>query len=108
MRAGELRNKATLQKIGTTTNAFGEIEQGAYIDYKTVWCSINAVSGRETFLSNADFAKTTHKIRIRYLSGVDASMRLLYAGRVFSFIYTYDYAERRKEIEILATEVNNG
>lgn len=108
MRAGNLRNKAIIQKVGTTTNEFGEVEEGEFETFKTVWCSITPVSGKESFLSNTDFSKTTHKIRIRYIPGVNASMRLLWGSRIFNFINPRNIGERDKVIEILAWEDNNG
>lgn len=108
MRAGNLRNKAIIQSIGTTVNAFGEIENGDFQDFKTVWCSITPVSGKEAFLSNADFSKVTHKIKIRYIPGINSSQRLKWGNRIFNFNYPRNIGERNKEIEILAEEVVNG
>lgn len=108
MRAGNLKHKVTIQSIGTTTNSFGEIEQGDFQTFKIVWCSINPIRGSEKFLSNTDFAKTTHKIRIRYLAEVNASMRILWGSRVFNFIDVRNAMESDKELEILAEEAING
>jgi len=108
MRAGNLRNKVIIQKLGTTRNEFNEVEEGDYETFKTVWCSITPISGRESFLSNKDFSETTHKIKTRYISGVNASMRLLWGSRTFKFLNTRDIGERTKTIEILAKEDNNG
>jgi len=108
MRAGNLRNKAVIQKVGTTTNEFGEVEEGDFETFKTVWCSITPISGKESFLSNADFSKTTHKIRFRYIAGVNASMRFVWQGRYFNFMNPRNISERFKVIETLAWEDNNG
>lgn len=108
MRAGNLRAKAIIQSIGDTVNDFGEIEKGDYQTFKTVWCSITPISGKESFLSNADFAKVSHKIKIRYIDGINASQRLTWRGRIFNFIYPRNIGEMNKEIEILAEEVVNG
>lgn len=108
MNAGSLRNKAIIQQLGTAQNGYGEVEEGEFTTFKTVWCSITPVSGNEKFLSNTDFSKTTHKIKIRYIDGVNASMRLLWQGRYFNFMNTRNISERFKAIEILAWEDNNG
>ena len=108
MNAGSLRNKAIIQMLGTAQNGYGEVEEGDYETFKIVWCSITPIRGNEKFLSNTDFSKTTHKIRIRYLDGVNASMRLLWQSRYFNFISTKNVGERFKQIEILAEEDNNG
>lgn len=110
MRAGNLRIKAEIQSIGTTQNAFGEIELGGFTKFKDVYCSItplNLLRANEAFLSNADFSKTTHSIKIRYTDGVNASQRLVWGSRVFNFISIRNISELNKEIEILAEEVVN-
>ena len=108
MRAGNLKNKITLQTIGNSTNAFGEIEEGNFQDYKTVWASIIPVSGKESFLSNANFSTVSHKIKIRYIPNLNASMRIIWKGRIFNINYLRNISESNDEIEILATEFING
>lgn len=108
MRAGNLRNKAEIQLLGNVQDEYGSILEGQYIKFKDVWCSIIPVSGKENFLSNTDFAKVTHKIKIRYLDGLNASMRLVWKNRIFNFTSVRNISERDKEIEILAEEMTNG
>ena len=108
MRAGNLRNKAMIQSIGTTTDEFGQVVNGDYTDFKPVWCSITPISGKESFLSNADYSKTTHMIRIRYIDGVNTSQQLVWRGRKFNFIGVKNTSERDKQIEIKAEEITNG
>lgn len=107
MRAGNLRNKAEIQSLGTTQNEFGEVEEGQYTKFKDVWCSITPISGKENFLSNADYAKTTHKIKMRYTDGINASQRLVWRNRIFDFISVRNITELNKEIQMLAEEVIN-
>ena len=107
MRAGNLRNKAVIEAIGSTTNEFGEVVQGDYTKFKDVWCSITPISGKESFLSNADYSKTTHKIKIRYILGINGSQRLVWRNRIFNFLGTINISERDKAIEIKAEEINN-
>jgi len=104
MRAGPLRNKAEIQRLGTDQNDFGEVEEGEFVKFKDVWCSITPIKGNESFLSNVDYAKTTHKIRIRYIDGVNASQRLIWSNRIFNFLGVINISERDKVIEILAEE----
>ena len=108
MRAGYLRNKAEIQLLGDVQDEFGSVVEDQYTKFKDVWCSIIPISGKENFLSNTDFAKTTHKIKIRYLENINASMRLVWKNRVFNFTSVRNISERDKEIEILAEEVING
>lgn len=107
MNPGRLRIKAEIQTINNAQDDFGQpILEG--VKFKDVYCSITPINGKESFLSNKDFAKTTHKIKIRYISGVNASMRLKWGVRIFDFTRVRDIGERTKEIEIYAEEVING
>lgn len=108
MRAGYLRNKAEIQLLGNAQDEFGSVVEDQYTKFKDVWCSIIPISGKENFLSNADFAKVTHKIKIRYLENINSSMRLVWKNRIFNFTSVRNISERDKEIEILAEEVING
>ena len=108
MRSGNLRHKITFQTIGNTLNDFGEIEQGNYQDFKTVWSSITPISGKETFLANKDFATVTHKIKIRFITDLNASMQIDYMGRKFRIKNIRNFGELGKELEILAEEQING
>lgn len=110
MRAGRLRNKITIQTIVNSVDEFGQplIGQNGYEDYKTVWASIVPISGKESFLSNVDFSKTTHKIKIRYIPNINASMRIIWQGRFFNIINVRNIEEMNKEYEILAWESDNG
>lgn len=109
MRAGRLRHKAEIQQLGSGQDEFGAVNETEFSKFKDIWCSIDPISGKESFLSNADFAKTTHKIRFRYIDGINASMRLVWKNRIFNFINGgRNFMELNKEIEILAEEVVNG
>lgn len=108
MRAGSLNKKITIQKLGDAVDDFGGIIEGGYQDFATVWASINPVTGKEAFLSNTDFSTVSHKIKIRYLAGIDASMRIFWNDRFFEIKYFINYQEANKEIEFLCEERING
>lgn len=108
MRSGALRHKITFQTIGNTVNDFGEIEQGNYQNFKTVWSSITPISGKESFLSNKDFATVTHKIKIRFIPNLNASMQIAFQARKFRIKNIRNFGELGKELEILAEEQING
>ena len=67
MRAGKLRNRATIYSPATTTNAYGEVEQ-SYTEIGTYACSILTVPRREYEESDAVVSKTEYDLRFRYYS----------------------------------------
>lgn len=109
MRSGNLRHKIKIQSLGSGTDSvFGGIEPSDYQDFKTVWSSITPISGKETFLANKDFATVTHKIKIRFIPSLNASMQIDYMGRKFKIMNIRNFGEMGKELEILAEEQING
>ncbi len=85
MRAGDLRNRVKIQSKSVTRNTFGE-EVVSWVDVATVWAAIEPLSGREFLAAQAVNAELTVRIRIRYRTGIDSSMRVLFGTRVFEII----------------------
>ena len=109
MRSGNLRHKIKIQSLGSGTDGvFGGVEPSDYQDFKTVWSSITPISGKETFLANKDFATVTHKIKIRFIPSLNASMQIDYQGRKFKIMNIRNFGELGKELEILAEEQIDG
>ena len=71
--------------------------------------SINAaiypVRGQEA-VDNAKLElSTTHRIRIRYMSGITPSMRVLFGSRVFNIVQIINPEERNVYLEFMAEEI---
>jgi len=102
MMAGKLRQRITIQKV-VNTNTYGSVTK-SWETYKQVWASIDPIKGKEYFLSDIDNAKVSHRIRIRYLSGMKPSMRIMYGTRVFEIETIINKEERNIELEIMCME----
>jgi len=107
MQSGRLKHKVTIQNQGTTTNDFGEVEESEWSYFNMAYASIIPISGNESFLSNTDFAKVTHKIETRYFDGLNASMRIKYGNRIFKIISVINNMEQNKKYQIKVEEVIN-
>lgn len=111
MRAGNLNKLITIENLVSGQDDFGQPLDNSWTKFKDVRASIVPVIRNvtvEAFSSNTDFTQTTHKIKMRYIQGVNASMRATFEGRVFDFIAVVNISERNREIEILAKENING
>ena len=111
MRAGNLNKLITIQSLVNGQDEFGQPLEASWVEFKQVRASIvpvNLQKGDEIFVANADFSLVLHRIKIRYINGVNASMRAICDGRVFNFVSVRDISERNREIEILAKENING
>lgn len=104
MNPGNLRHRITLQKLTTTTNENGfEIEE--WLDIKTVWASITNLHGREYYEAAAVQAEQTVKFTIRYLKGLDTSMRILFRDKQYNITAIDNIKYENRFIEIKALEV---
>ena len=112
MRAGNLNKLIAIQNISSGQDDFGQPLDNSWNTFKEVRASITPISKTaittETFVANTDFSQATHKIKFRYVSGINASMRAIFDGRVFDFIYVINISERNREIEVIAKENING
>lgn len=109
MKAGALRHKVTIQsKTITTDGSGGPVETWA--DFATVHASIEQLSGREMIAAQAVNSETTGKIRIRYLAGVTADMRVVFGTRLFSITAPpINPDERNRELILMVSEgLNEG
>ena len=108
MRAGTLNKRISIQSLQGEVDAFGQPLESSWTEFASVRASIIPITGNEKFLSNVDFAKTTHQIKFRFIEGINASMRAIYDGREFKFISVFDSMEKNREIIVKATESING
>lgn len=104
MEIGALNKRITLQELKTNINENGfEIEE--WIDFKTIWAEVTNLYGREYFEAAAVQMENTVKFTIRYLDGIDTSMRILFKGRHYNIKSIDNIKYRNKFIEIKAMEV---
>ena len=83
MRAGELRDRITIQRKTAAADAWGTPEPQGWEDVAKVWSNVRHQSGSESIRAGADTSIVRASIRIRWRTGIDAGMRVLHAGQVF-------------------------
>lgn len=104
MRARTLKHRVTIQDYVKTSNDFGEVVE-EWSDKFYIWASIQTISGKEQFLSNQNFATLSHKLRVRFVDGINPKNRVKYGDRYFNILAVLNIFEANKEIEILCEEV---
>lgn len=104
MRAGQLRHRVTIQQFTQTQNEYGEIVEG-WTTFATVWAAVEPLRGREFWDAQQLNAEVTARIRLRYLSGVGPTMRVVYDGRTFEVDSVIDVDERHRELQLMCKEV---
>lgn len=112
MRAGRLCHRLRLQTRIGAKNSFSETEY-SWSTFDTVWAAVEPLSAREQLVAGQNRNETTHRITLRWRSGVLPTMRGVgidgeLADRIFIFGAVLNRDERNRELTVMATEVEGG
>lgn len=106
MRAGELRHVISIQEPTETADGAGGVTTTWSTKYSRVRAAIWPLRGDERVEAMKLEHELTHRVRIRYQSGITAKMRIYWADRSrylrITDIFSPD--ERNISLEIMATE----
>ena len=106
MRTEELRHKIILQKLTNSTNENG-FEDEVWKDYLTVWAAVSNLYGREYFEAAAVQAEKTVKFTVRFIKGINESMRILFEGKQYNITSIDNIKYRNRYMEIKTLEVES-
>lgn len=101
---GKFRHRIVIERNNSTTFDAAGTPIAAWATYLTVWASVEPLTGRELFQGAQVRPDATHKITIRYRSGITTAMRAKFRSRHFHFESVLDAEERQRELTILAKE----
>ncbi len=102
--AGALRQRVTIQE--RVPNETSGADAPYYKSIKTVWASVEPLSGRELFIAQQVQAQVTHKVRVRYTKEVALSpkRRFLFGDRKLSIDSVANADERNVYLDCMCTE----
>lgn len=106
--AGRLRHRVTLQQYTGATDSYGDplyTDDSQWRGVCDVWAAIDPVSGREFYAAEQAQSAVTHKITLRWRSGVSAAWRVVLGRRVFRILSVIDWEERHESLLLMAQEV---
>jgi SPP1 family predicted phage head-tail adaptor len=84
MQAGKLRHRVTVQRLTPVQDPLTGVVSDTWTDHATVWASIEPLSAREFLQAAALASLVVARIRIRNLSGVMPSMRIVHGERTYN------------------------
>ncbi|MCP4704012.1 MAG: phage head closure protein [candidate division Zixibacteria bacterium] len=106
MRAGQLRHTISIQEQTDVADGMG--------GFTTSWADISGMdaipaaiwplSAKESIEAMKLELVVSHKIRIRYRSGITAKNRILFGSRVFDVVSLINNDERNISLDMLAVE----
>ena len=108
MEIGDFRHRIVIQNLVALVNENGfEIEE--WQNYKVVWASVSNLSGREYYQAAAIKAEKTIKFLIRYIEGIETSMRILFDNKQYNIVFIDNLKYKNQYIELkVLEEVVNG
>lgn len=104
MSINALNKRITIQSPPTAQDSYGELT-GSWSDVSTVWASVVPIVGREYFQAETVQSEISHKIRIRYKSGIVPKMRVKFGSRYFEIQSVLNYKEGNAELQLMCKEL---
>lgn len=109
MQAGWLRHRVTVQEKDVARDEYGD-EIVAWSDVVTAWAAVEPLRGRELVEMRQEYAEVSTRIRLRFLRGVDTSMRVVWvdevaAEHVFNIEAVIHPLERKRETHLMCVEL---
>ena len=92
-----------LQPDYAAPNALGE-RVPTLTTWRPVYAEVSTIKAREVDTAKTFAQAVTHVIRIRYLAGVEPTMRVAFGSRQFAINGIIDVDERHVELRLFCTE----
>ena len=102
--AGRLDKRVTLQSATSARDGHGQAVE-TWSDVATVWAAVEPIRGREFFAAQQVSAETTHRVTMRWRSGVSPKWRVVFGGRTFRIESVINVREKNERIELMCVEV---
>ena len=103
LRAGVLNKRVILQTVTQSTDGGGGFTD-SWANTDTLWAGIEELTGSEGFEGQQTAASLSHRVTLRYRTGVTPQLRLLYGSRVFKINAVLNPGQRNELLELLCTE----
>lgn len=116
IQAGKLRHRIVISQPTATQDTFGGTQIGQDTVIATVWGSVEALGGRELYAAQQKVSDVTHRITIRWMSGIRALMVCRFEteptgdpllNRFFQIQAVENPDERRHILTLLCIERDN-
>ena len=104
MRSGDLRHRIDLQSITSTPDAMGGTTDSWADEATDIPAAIWPISANEQIRAASPLMVATHRIRIRYYSGLSAAWRVVFGARYFSIVSVINHEERNVQMDLLCKE----
>jgi len=108
MDSGKLRHRGEIQNPIDVRDEFGAISYQEWVSFAYCWMKIEPLSGREYFAAAQTQSEISHKITMRYKSGIKPHYRILWNARIFDIQSIINTREENIELILYCSEVPSG
>jgi SPP1 family predicted phage head-tail adaptor len=99
---GKLRERVTIQQATERRNSLGETTL-EWATFAERWASVEGVTAREALGLGQLEVSITHRVRLRYVTGLTQQMRLQWRGRTLEVVSLLEH-NNRSEHELICQE----
>lgn len=99
-----MNKRVKIQSAGRTSDGAGGATV-AWTDVATVWAAVEPLTGKEPYIAQQLQGQVTHKVTVRYRTGITPAQRVLYGTRVFDVEAVVDPKERHSVLILACEEV---
>jgi len=100
----KMNKRIVIEENTRTTDGQGGYTE-AWTTLATVWASIEPIKGYEKFQAAQMQTPVTHKIMIRYRTGITTACRINYDNRTFDIKEVLNVDEDKAQLKITAQEI---
>lgn len=100
MKAGTLRHQVVVQKRAMTRDSLGAPVE-TWSTFATVFAEVQPLRGREYLDIRAAQSEVTTRIRMRYLAGMNTTMRITHDGAIYRVVDVINENSRDRMIECM-------
>lgn len=107
--AGKLNKRATIIAPPTGQDATYGTPTGDWTTVATVWCEIQDVlpSRAETIKQGLNLSSNPSRVRMRYRTGIDSSMRMTYNGITYRIVSGPAVLGNKEGIELMVERLSS-
>ncbi len=106
LRAGELRNRATILKPSKPTNLDGNPKRTYTTHKSNVPVKLEMLRGRELWEAKAIYGESIARLKMRFIADLKADMQVTVNGRTYEIIPPIDnVGERNRELILMIKEI---
>lgn len=105
MNPGNFNRKIMFQSMQPVFDADGFQAGTEWTDVKSAWAWPKTLSGREYVTAASDQNTRSERWRIRYTTGINENMRILYGERYFNILAILPDDELRQTLTCVCEEV---